>query len=829
MLIGTKGNSMIVRSMLLFVVVAMILAPTPMLAREIVAETKNTRFFSDHSIERKVNLEKQTIFTEEDFRSLQSEHPKASASEAARLALVENAVPGLWKGFGGVPYGCNGSIDLLEEGPGGKIYIAGEFTACNEVVVNNIAVWDPITNTFEPLGSPPGTSVGSEIWDMDFAPNGDLIVVGRFSRAGSEFAPNVARWDGSSWSRIGQDFFNSTVAAVEIDPISGDIYVGGFFTQLFLSDGGSLQVNRIAVWDGSAWTALGAGLDGTVRALKFVGGTLYVGGDFSQAGAQPAQHIASWDGAQWSALGVGTDRTVSNLETDGTNLFVGGFFISAGGISTGSLAQWDGSQWSSIDGPCCFGAMDFAAGKLFVTGGFSQVGGVSMPRVAIWDGSSWTGTADPSAFRSSGTAIWSNGNDILVGGRFSVIGTFAPDNYPAEGTFANRIARFDSTTQQWGAIGNGEGANLSGEVNAITQFDGEVWVAGSFTAAGLTSTASGLARWNGNEWSPAPSDSAPCGSIRQFAKADNGDLLAVTSCFSSGGVAWRGTARFDGSTWSPVGEGLDGSVQGVEVDPETGDIYYTGNFTASGDSPPVVVNRIAQWDGAAWSSVGDGPDNGVSNSSSSFASIGSAAAHNGNVMVEGSFDRAGTIEVDDIALWDGIAWSQPGQSLQNGDFSPFISQVEGQGTSVFAAGVFNRSGMQSLRNIAEWDGTSWHPLQGPLGEGLDSTSMRLAARQDFLYVGGFFTEAGGRPANRIARWDGADWQSLGAGGENGLRHPANEGDFPNINAILPTSAGIFVGGRFGGSASVTSPNLIRFDPSASPDEVFKDGFEDFLE
>src|SRR6056297_3172748 len=226
MLIGTKGNSMIVRSMLLFVVVAMILAPTPMLAREIVAETKNTRFFSDHSIERRVNLEKQTIFTEEDFRSLQSEHPKASASQAARLALVENAVPGLWKGFGGVPYGCNGSIDLLEEGPGGKIYIAGEFTACNDVVVNNIAVWDPITNTFEPLGSPPGTSVGSEIWDMDFAPNGDLIVLGRFSRAGSEFAPNVASWDGSSWSRIGQDFFNSTVAAVEIDPISGDIYVG---------------------------------------------------------------------------------------------------------------------------------------------------------------------------------------------------------------------------------------------------------------------------------------------------------------------------------------------------------------------------------------------------------------------------------------------------------------------------------------------------------------------------------------------------------------------------------------------------------------------------
>jgi len=797
---------------------------------EVVEETTAYRVYADGSVELKeqnrleAELEafreselleaEQESKDKQDLQRLGLQSGPASDS-TVRGTLQENAVPGLWKGFGGVPYGCNGDIDVIEKGPDGKIYLGGRFSACNDVIVNNIAAWDPTTNTFEALGSPPG--VGGIIRDLAFAPNGDLIGVGAFSRAGSASANTIARWDGSNWSGIGQDFFNSNPSVVDIDPATGNIHVGGSFTQIFLNGGGSLELNRIAVWNGTEWGALGDGFNSTVNALQFVNGTLYAGGRFSQSGTVTMNNIAAWDGTQWSDVGGGTDGTVEDLTSDGVNLFAGGFLSSAGGVSTGSIALWDGSQWSSIDGPtCCFGDMHYAGGKLFVTGGFSEVDGVSASSVAIWNGISWSGTGASSDFRGSGDSIFSDGTDIFLGYPGAVIGTFSAENFPDEGTFANRIVRFDAGAQQWQPLGNSQGNNLNGTVSDIIVVRDEVWISGNFSAAGTQPMPAGLARWNGSEWLPAPGDNPPCGNLGSLAIGNGVDVFAQTTCNFSFGTNWNNAARFDGSDWQSLDQGLSNSIFEVVVDTVTGDAYYAGSFTETEGDSPITVNRIARWDGAAWNPVGEGPENGVSRSTSSFASISSAVARNGSVMVEGSFDRAGTAEVDGLALWDGSAWTVPGNGLNTFDGRPFIEQLEGQGSNVFAAGFFNRSGTDELRNIAEWNGTSWVPLQGLVGEGTGSSSQSLHATENHLYVGGRFLEAGGRPAERIARWDGEDWRSLGVGSENGLGR-ANGFFSRPIDAMQSTTDGVFVGGFFGGSNAVASPNLIRFVPMENLD------------
>jgi hypothetical protein len=71
------------------------------------------------------------------------------------------------------------------------------------------------------------------------------------------------------------------------------LYAGGQF-----STAAGTQVNNIAKWDGSNWSRLDTGTNGTVLCMcVFDDGTgpaLYVGGDFTAVGPEPANHIAIW-------------------------------------------------------------------------------------------------------------------------------------------------------------------------------------------------------------------------------------------------------------------------------------------------------------------------------------------------------------------------------------------------------------------------------------------------------------------------------------------------------------------------------------------------------
>jgi hypothetical protein len=129
------------------------------------------------------------------------------------------------------------------------------------------------------------------------------------------------------------------------------LYVGGSF-----SSAGGVPATGIARWNGSAWSALGSGVGGSVFALAVHddggGLALYAGGFFFTDGGGPANFIARWDGASWSPLGPGTDHLVSTLavfdDGGGSALYAGGFFVTAGGKPAKKIARWDGSSWSPL-------------------------------------------------------------------------------------------------------------------------------------------------------------------------------------------------------------------------------------------------------------------------------------------------------------------------------------------------------------------------------------------------------------------------------------------------------------------------------------------------
>jgi len=214
----------------------------------------------------------------------------------------------------------------------GDLVAGGRFTSAGGVAVRYVARWDGVG--WHPLGDP-----GAWVWN-------DVLALAvqdtALWAAGSGF---VVRWDGAAWQAVTGPLFTADVFALAV--YDGQLVAGGAFTAVIDPAGGVTAANRLAVWDGGGWSALGAGADGTVYGLTVWNGTLIAGGVF----AVPANIVAAWDGNGWFGLGTGlTGSAVVALAPWGPRLIVGGDFSAAGGGTAARLALWNGTSWSAPSG-----------------------------------------------------------------------------------------------------------------------------------------------------------------------------------------------------------------------------------------------------------------------------------------------------------------------------------------------------------------------------------------------------------------------------------------------------------------------------------------------
>ncbi|HCN28192.1 MAG TPA: hypothetical protein DIT64_05325, partial [Verrucomicrobiales bacterium] len=178
----------------------------------------------------------------------------------------------------------------------------------------------------------------------------DRLVI-RVDDAGAAYPVRIdPTFSDEDWISLGgQAGVRGSVHAVALDN-NGNLFVGGQFDAV-----GELEANNIARWNGTAWSTLGQGVNGEVLALAFAveQSTLYVAGEFTEAGGAPAASVAAWnvDTQDWSALGTGiSGGPVTALHFEfGQGLFAGGHFDEAGGTAgTARVALWNGS-WSGFD------------------------------------------------------------------------------------------------------------------------------------------------------------------------------------------------------------------------------------------------------------------------------------------------------------------------------------------------------------------------------------------------------------------------------------------------------------------------------------------------
>jgi hypothetical protein len=163
------------------------------------------------------------------------------------------------------------------------------------------------------------------------------------------------------------------------------------------------------------------------------------------------------------------------------------------------------------------------------------------------------------------------------------------------------------------------------------------------------------------------------------------------------------------------------------------------------------------------------------------------------VYVGGLFLHVDDISASCIASWDmnTHTWSAMGSPMTMHDILPWAHAVAiAANGDVYVGGIFDTIGGISAKNIARWDGNTWHALNaGVYNDPSDSTSYvsAISVNASDVYIGGLFVYPSGLAVNNVARWDGSAWNSLGYG---------TSGTFPQVMAIVVRGTNVFVGGEF---------------------------------
>ena len=552
-----------------------------------------------------------------------------------------------WSALGS---GVNSYV-LAFESIGSDIYVAGNFGTAGGLTTIGIAKWNG--TSWSTLGS----GLNNRAHALKVI-GSNLYAGGTFTVAGGVSAVRLAKWNGSSWSSLGG--LDNTVFALA--SINTDLYVGGAFTTA-----GGITANRIAKWDSVAntWSSLGTGMNSTVNALAVIGNDVYAGGNFDNVnGVAAINRIAKWDGNTWSALDIGLSSTVQSLEVFGSDLIVGGSFFQAGPTTTKYIAKWNGANWSgysSFSGPDSqVSSMCIFNNDLYIGGSFTRVGNINAKSIAKWDGNTWSAIADVSG---SVNALSTYGGNLYIGGTF----------YYINGILVRFIAKWNGTAIS--LVGTGMGGQVYTLTSIETGTKSGLYAGGDFTTAGGIS-ASKIAKWNGSTWSALGSGMSGTGAFVVFSlTVFDADLyVGGQQITTAGGVSAINIAKWNGTSWSALGSGLNGTVYAltaINTGNANAGLYAGGAFTTAGG---ISANRIAKWNGTSWSALGTGVDSSVN----ALSALGS------NIFVGGNFTTAGGISAKYLAKWDGSTWSNFGSGADS-----IVRAFHSTGDSIYVGGVFS--------------------------------------------------------------------------------------------------------------------------------------------
>ena len=681
----------------------------------------------------------------------------------------------------------------------------------NTTPYNNFIKLTSSETVSDPSFNPNGSVTNSEYDSV----NNKYIAYGSFSQIGGINSNLIATWNGTSWSSVGVNksfwtIFNSK-SSIERSLFSNSLYyctlndtayisneqtnAGRLFrinsssevTQFysnsspFSSEFGNshivkdsnnnlyvignfttiegISANRIARWNGTAWSALGEGLSEFEFSYfaPIVKNRLFVEGNdiyFLYFKIDAGIEVKKWNGTSWSSVFSSNyhlqnwagSAYISGICKYQNDFYIFGQFTNTNGIETNNIAKWNGTAWSALGTGIRRNSALFSSilsvkadsnGNIFVVGSFNLAGSVTTNGIARWNGTAWSALGSGTSSVNSGIndmQIDSN-NNVYVGGSFTTIG----------GITANRIARWNGTA--WSALGEGI---TNGNVNDILIDGSDIYVSGDFLLSG-TNKVTRIAKWNGSSW------------IKPFTNkviTGNGPLVKISNDFyiiSQSNVFFYDSfinesfpiatnsapnvmASWNGTAWSIFGCSNGGRINDI-IEGANGDIFFalSGTTVLNSTGSSTTVNRIARWNGTTWNALGTGLNgNG----------FGLTKDGSNNIFVCGAFTNAGGTTTNRVAMWNGTAWSALGTGVNS---TCTGIKYDTSNNILYAMGGFTTAGSATGVNyVARWNGTAWSGLgTGSLGGSFSSDYAKILIQNSNVY---FRTSS-----TSIDRWNGTTY------------------------------------------------------------------------
>lgn len=459
------------------------------------------------------------------------------------------------------------------------------------------------------------------------------------------------------------------------DTVNNITYIGGSFKSV-----SGLPVANVAMYDGTSWSALGSGIQGTIITMKMINGELYVAGYIQSAGGIPVSNIAKWNGTTWSAVGQGLPYVIREIEYFQNKIYITGFPPST---STSYLASFDGTNWNTNLGSFDrnVNGMFVKGNELILYGAFQLFNADTVNGLISYNGTSFY--YYPGSFRfgvpsaqlidttiyilnySKDTISYYNGSQWIP--------------YYIDSTLDVSIEQLFSYHDSLCFVVDS---------NALLQSSSEYLILSKLNSnlskENMLKMRRDRAQFNIQNILTLNDEIDVTGLLDHIE-----DTLAI-SYFHYDGSQWTNPGKVSGENYFDAW--INSSIYSLVKDSITGDIYAAGSFLFAGIT---YSPNVARWDGTSWHAMSTGLSSRVVK----------LIFYNNELYAFGHFGRAGSTWVGRAAKWNGTTWEAIGSGFSGPVFDAIIFNNE-----LYACGNFTSVDGVSANYIAKYNGTTWSPV-----------------------------------------------------------------------------------------------------------------------
>jgi hypothetical protein len=488
-------------------------------------------------------------------------------------------------------------------------------------------------------------------------------------------------------------------------------------------------------WDGKTWQAFPS-IRGNVDLLRAGSNGLWLSGHFTVEGDSSIHNLALWDGTTLKGAGEAPD-TLTDIVEWGGHVFAVRLDFRRSVYEGDSLSflEYDGKNWSRLDagqtwGPS--GCLAAGADGVYLSARDSE--GSKRGTLLRWDGSRYE--------KIPGSGFADKLNRISVqGDTLYLAGSFRSDSLGAD-----NVLTWDK--KGWHRMTN----IMQPGPYAYPQFlrgnGPDLYVGGPAITSAGNKAASGIAHWNGKEWDTMAGGVSLKGGEEPEIKdmAFRGSDVFVGGLFdSTQGSPAKNVARWDGRSWSALGEGFPGDLHALTCDRDG--LVVGGMYSGIPWDNPILGNSIVgRWNGSDWEAMGSGLTGRVDH----------LAFYRDKIYAFGSLMRPLDTAYSRMCLWDGKDWAPVQSSLAEWSTIGGVDDATIYHDSLFFICTWQNT-IDSVHHsgLYSWDGTTVSRIQA------FPEARALAADDANLYVQGIFDGSpDGSEAPILLRYGSDGWHSL---------------------------------------------------------------------